>query len=224
MSPSCTPSLLPSLTPPPSAVYNFLQWSTAYTIFVFIALIAANTLPLHTPRRSHPGLDGEQVAIMAVAGFFSFFTGALFWAHTRLILLNMTTIEEMGFARMRGRERAALSRVYGFTQFRAKSMTKARWNEEWGRLGKEGNLWWLGSRRANWVSVMGENKLGWFCMSRLPFFCRERVAYLPAFCLGSAVPVPAGPIPDDGLSYVPNPRFSPEGLWRRRKEWPRELQ
>ncbi|KAK4704989.1 hypothetical protein P7C70_g1218, partial [Phenoliferia sp. Uapishka_3] len=180
--------------------YNFLQWSTAFTLFIFISLVLSITLPLHSPPRPHPSLDGELIAIISISGFFSFFTGALFVAHTRLILLNMTTIEEMGMARIRARERAALSRVYGFLGWKQKRATKKSWNEEWGRLGREGNLWWLGSRRANWVMVMGENKLGWF------------------------LPIPASPTPDDGLSYVPNPRFSKDGLWRPRKEWPRELQ
>jgi len=46
--------------------------------------------------------------------------------------------------------------------YRAKSRTVAEWNQQWGRLGREGNLWWLGSKRANWEMVMGEEKLGWF--------------------------------------------------------------
>lgn len=41
------------------------------------------------------------------------------------------------------------------------------WNKQWGRIGKEGNLWWLGSNRANWEMVMGKAKLGWF---RAPLF------------------------------------------------------
>ncbi|KAL8292564.1 hypothetical protein RQP46_001176 [Phenoliferia psychrophenolica] len=123
--------------------YNFLQWSTFFTIFVFISLTIDLTLPLHSPTRPHPSLDGQIIAIISISGFFSFFTGALFVAHTRLLLLNMTTIEEMGMARIKARER---------------------------------------------------------------------------------IPIPASPTPDDGLSYVPNPRFSKEGVWRPRRQWPRELQ
>lgn len=38
-----------------------------------------------------------------------------------------------------------------------------------------------------------------------------------------SVPIPASPKGDDGLSYVPNPRFSKDGMWRMRAEWPEEL-
>lgn len=181
-----------------SPVYNFLQWSTAFTLFIFIALVIDNTLPLHNPSRPRPSLDGQIIAIIAVSGFFSFFTGALFVAHTRLILFNLTTIEEMGMARIQARERSALARVYGFfgwrcvplsppgpcglltPVYRGKKETKRKWNEEWGRLGREGNLWWLGSRRANWVMVMGENRLGWF---RTSLSVRPRMYCLTHFPL-----------------------------------------
>lgn len=46
---------------------------------------------------------------------------------------------------------------------RAQRKTVQAWNAQWGRLGREGNLWWLGSKRANWEMVMGQAKLGWFC-------------------------------------------------------------
>jgi hypothetical protein len=38
-----------------------------------------------------------------------------------------------------------------------------------------------------------------------------------------AVPIPSKPTMDDGLHYVPNPRFSPEGYWRERRFWPADL-
>lgn len=94
-------------------------------------------------------------------------------------------------------------------------MTTERWDAEWGRLGREGNLWWLGSARANWEATMGKAKLGWFRASVSPLAERG--------LMGVAVPIRAKPVHDDGLSYVPNPRFSKEGLWRIRKEWPKEL-
>lgn len=152
---------------------------------------------------------------------------------------NLSTIEEMGMNRIKARERAALSRVHGFGQFksvplssssvhcidhileyRERRTTRRLWDEEWGRIGKEGNVWWLGSSRANWVAVMGTNKLRWFRTS-LSSDCPRRV---PSSDPASIVPLPARPTPDDGLSYVPNPRFSPEGFWRPRREWPAELQ
>ncbi|GJN89238.1 hypothetical protein Rhopal_002217-T1 [Rhodotorula paludigena] len=182
-------------------IYNFLQYSSAYTLFLFLTLLIAQTLPLGSfpSSRPYPGADGQQLAILALSFLFLCFTGSLFAAHTRLILRNMTTIEEIGMNRMRQRERKALTSTFGFWAWRAKRETRREWDKQWGRLGREGNLWWLGSRRANWEMVMGKKKIGWF------------------------LPIPARPVHDDGLSYKPNPRFSPEGHWRPRKEWPPEL-
>ena len=47
---------------------------------------------------------------------------------------------------------------------------REQWDQEWGRIDQEGNLWWLGSYRANWVSVMGKSKWGWFCKHFDPCF------------------------------------------------------
>lgn len=49
---------------------------------------------------------------------------------------------------------------------------RRRWDQEWGKLGTEGNLWWLGSKRANWEAVMGKSKWGWFC-ELLFFYCAK---------------------------------------------------
>ncbi|BGP56213.1 hypothetical protein JCM8202_002104 [Rhodotorula sphaerocarpa] len=181
--------------------FNFLEWSTAYLFFVFLTLVIAQTLPLgtFTASRPYPGVDGQQIAIIALSFFFLFFTSSLLIQHTDLVLKNMTTIEQIGLARMLQRERAALSSEYGFWGFRPKRETRREWDKRWGRPGREGNLWWLGSKRANWEMVFGQSKLGWF------------------------LPIPARPTMDDGLHYVPNPRFSPEGYWRERRFWPAEL-
>jgi hypothetical protein len=47
--------------------------------------------------------------------------------------------------------------------FRGRAALRKKWDEEWGRIGKEGNLWWLDSRRKNWEAVMGKNVWTWFC-------------------------------------------------------------
>jgi palmitoyltransferase len=103
-------------------VYNFLQASTLYTLFVFLTLLIAQTLPLGTfsasTGRPYPGVDGQQIAIIALSFLFFMFTSSLWAAHTRLIGLNMTTIEDMGMNRMKRKERNALQGVYGFWNFR----------------------------------------------------------------------------------------------------------
>lgn len=127
----------PSVSPPPrsrirhasNAVYNFLQYSSTYTLFVWLTLVIAQTLPLGSftpPSRPYPGVDGQQLAIIALAFLFWLFTGALFAAHTRLVLRNMTTIEEIGMNRMKQRERAALNQHYGFWQWRCVPSSVAR--------------------------------------------------------------------------------------------------
>jgi palmitoyltransferase len=103
--------------------------------------------------------------------------------HIRLICLNQTTVESLTAHDMRERERVALGRLHSWYQFRSESVhqthdcsddvsalfysqkkeTKKRWDAEWGKIDTEGNLWWLGSSRANWESVMGKNVWWWFC-------------------------------------------------------------
>jgi hypothetical protein len=36
------------------------------------------------------------------------------------------------------------------------------WDAEWGKIGTEGNLFWLGSIRNNWEAVMGKQVPWWF--------------------------------------------------------------
>ena len=54
--------------------------------------------------------------------------------------------------------------------YRGKRQTRKQWDAEWGRIGKEGNPWWLGSARANWEATMGAKVWMWFCefLSSLP--------------------------------------------------------
>lgn len=101
------------------------------------------------------------------SGLFSLFTATLFGTHIRLIIRNETTVESLGVSEMRERERAGLGRMFGWYQISAKRAARRRWDEEWGRPSREGNIWWLGSKQKNWESVMGSSKLGWICESFL---------------------------------------------------------
>ena len=58
---------------------------------------------------------------------------------------------------------------------------------------------------------MGKNWLGWICESSTFF----------RFLMNDVVPI--GRSLSDGLAYPVNPRFHPDGRWRRREEWPEEL-
>jgi palmitoyltransferase len=86
--------------------------------------------------------------------------------HARLILLNMTTVEHMRVQDMKDHESSVLAETYSMCSFTQKRRAKARWDEEWGRPAIEGNIWWLGSGRKNWESVMGQSVWSWFRESR----------------------------------------------------------
>jgi hypothetical protein len=80
-----------------------------------------------------------------------------------LIGTNLTTVEHLSVRSMRERERTVLSRMHGILSFRAKKQTMKDWNDDWGRIGKEGNIFWREGARENWRGVMGGEKLGWIC-------------------------------------------------------------
>jgi hypothetical protein len=90
-----------------------------------------------------------------------------------------------------------------------KKRTRKSWDAEWGRIGKEGNLWWVDSspddprsqqisgKRRQWEEVMGRSVWEWL--------------------------LPIGNTQQKGFDYRPNPRFDANGRWRKRREWPPEL-
>lgn len=80
---------------------------------------------------------------------------------------------------------------------REKRRIRQRWDDEWGSIAKEGNIWWLGSGMKGWVDVMGSNRWGWI--------------------------FPIGRSQSNGLTYPVNPCFDDQGRWRRRIDWPPEL-
>ena len=98
-----------------------------------------------------------------------------------------------------------------YSSYRGKSATRKKWDLEWGRVGKEGHIWWSGSTRANWQSTMGDKAWMWF-----------RVSSSSPSTDGYKNDV-TDLLPDDGLNYVPNPCFNAEGRWLPRKEWPVRL-
>jgi palmitoyltransferase len=163
--------------------------------YVFITLLVALLAPNVTPR---PSIDAQTTVICAIAAVFSLFTGSMAVSHWVLILQGQSTIESMAIADMKHWESTKLNSAHGMLGLRAKRETKAAWDREWGPLDTEGNLWYRDSRKQNWTAVMGTRVLAWL------------------------IPPPKYR-PDDGLSYLPNPRRGPDGKWIRRSEWPEEL-
>ncbi|KAH8112143.1 zf-DHHC-domain-containing protein [Phellopilus nigrolimitatus] len=178
---------------------NFLQWSSPWTLWTFATLVALNAR-----KDSDPGfnIDPEQIVIIALSAIFSLFTVVLLAAHIQLIIVNQSSVESLYIHGMKDRERATLGRMLPMWSWRANAYRKRNqirreWDTEWGKLGTEGNIWWLENARTNWEHRMGKSPWGWF--------------------------LPVGRSEGDGLTYPTNPRFDVDGRWRRRSEWPPEL-
>ncbi|KAL7412425.1 DHHC palmitoyltransferase-domain-containing protein [Mrakia frigida] len=167
----------------------FVIYSTFFSVYSLI--ISAISL-----RGSE--YDPMIISIIVLSVLFTAFTASMTWTHAFLILVNMSTIETLRVASFRERESAALQRRHGFFPTATKRANLARLRADWGSPYKEGNPFWLGTRR-NWTAVMGEETWKWF---------------LP---LGG---------PRDGKRgevYEKNLRCGERGEWRKREEWPEEL-
>jgi len=45
----------------------------------------------------------------------------------------------------------------------AKARKRREWDEAWGALSTEGNIWWRGNPHTEWIDIMGDWWLGWIC-------------------------------------------------------------
>ncbi|KAG1775627.1 DHHC palmitoyltransferase-domain-containing protein [Suillus placidus] len=174
---------------------NFVQWASILSFWMFATILGLN-IKSHT-RSSAPAINPQHIVLLALTALFGLFCFLMFLTQVQLIMLNQTTVESLGFRTMKEREQDNLAHMHRWYDCGAKKRTRQRWDKEWGRIGKEGNLWWLGSRRANWESVMGKNVWWWF--------------------------LPVGRGLEDGVNFPTNPRFDKQGRWRRRREWPSDL-
>ncbi|KAF8625864.1 hypothetical protein AX15_005159 [Amanita polypyramis BW_CC] len=174
---------------------NFIGAACIFCIYVFATVLAFTVIDTVDNKLN---VDPQLVIIIVLAGIFGLFTSALTFSHVWLILNNQTTVESMGIRRMKERESAQLDKAFSVLDCRSKKHMREEWDREWGNLEYEGHIWWTGDKRAAWEDVMGRNVLGWF------------------------FPVSRGL--NNGLSYPVNPRFGPDGRWRRRSEWPAEFQ
>ncbi|OAX36927.1 zf-DHHC-domain-containing protein [Rhizopogon vinicolor AM-OR11-026] len=174
---------------------NFVQWAAILGFWIFATLLGLN---IKSQRKFlAPDINPQHIAVMALSALFGIFCFLMFMTQVHLIMLNQTTVESLAFRSMKEREQATLAHMHSWYEIRAKRQTQKNWDEEWGRIDKEGNLWWLGSSRENWEGVMGKNVWWWF--------------------------LPVGHGLQDGLSYPTNPRFDKQGRLRRRGEWPPDL-
>jgi palmitoyltransferase len=174
---------------------NFTEAAGVVCIYIFSTLLA---FTVHDHVVYQTDTDPQHIVLIAMAGLFAMFSWTLVVSHIMLILGGQTTVEHMIIRHMEERESDQLDRAFACWDFRAKRFTRKEWDREWGNLRTEGHIWWMGDGRKAWEDVMGQNVWGWF--------------------------LPIGRGLGDGLSYPVNPRFDAEGRWRRRTEWPPELQ
>ncbi|KAF9463502.1 DHHC palmitoyltransferase-domain-containing protein [Collybia nuda] len=173
---------------------NFVQAACVFSVYTFATLLG---FTIHAVNSLNGDIDPQEIVVIVLAAVFTLFTAPLLLSHIHLILKGQTTVESMKARVQKNREEQALADVFRFWQIREKRRTKQLWNEEWGSIEKDGNIWWLGSSKKGWLDVMGNSRWGWF--------------------------LPIGRSLSDGLTYPVNPRFDEQGRWRRRVEWPLEL-
>jgi len=167
----------------------FMNFNFAAGVFCIYTFATVLAYTIHTVN-----LDPQWVVLIAIAAMFMTFTLMLSISHIHMICIGQTTVETFGFRSLKDKE----STEFAAWQILAKRRAQKYYDAEWGRPDTEGNIWWLGSAKKEWESVMGTWWLGWI--------------------------LPVGRPLNDGLSYPVNPRFDQEGRWRRRAQWPKELQ
>ena len=108
-------------------------------------------------------------------------------SHIVLISTNQTTVEHVAARAMKDRESETLNMMHSFWGcvcvftlsgrtfgpkieawlYREKRRTRQAWDAEWGRIGREGNMWWLNDVRAHWEQVFGPRTWTWLRKSLL---------------------------------------------------------
>ncbi|KAJ7258063.1 DHHC palmitoyltransferase-domain-containing protein [Mycena haematopus] len=142
---------------------NFLLATVFFTCYTLVSLIVFNTGGRWRVGREggEGGVDAQEVVLVALGGrrydarrttlirapsaaLFLLFTLPLGADHVRMVLSSQTTIK-------------LTPPPLNSTKRRARRAHDA----EWGALATEGNVWWVGSRRAAWEDVMGGSVWGW---------------------------------------------------------------
>ncbi|EIW76567.1 zf-DHHC-domain-containing protein [Coniophora puteana RWD-64-598 SS2] len=128
--------------------FDFVLWGAIFTIWTFGSLLG---LVVRGQHQSPPSeLNPQHIAVIVLTGLFGIFSFMMTLTQIRSLMLNQTTVESLNFRAMREREQATLSHMYAWYQIRAKRRTVKEWDQEWGKTGTEGNLWYLGSEKENW--------------------------------------------------------------------------
>ncbi|KAF7369750.1 Palmitoyltransferase [Mycena venus] len=97
--------------------------------------------------RSDGDVDPQEVVIIALTALFFLFTASLGVAHSRMILLSQTTVENLNVQRLKERDGAGLEEAgIRCWEVATKRRVIAAYDAEWGRPDTEGNVWWAGER------------------------------------------------------------------------------
>ncbi|KAJ4480870.1 zf-DHHC-domain-containing protein [Lentinula aciculospora] len=187
----------------------FINFNLVTTIFTSYTVATLVVYTVHSSNNNEDP-DPQQILVTALSGLFLIFSAALLLSHTRFLALSLTTVESLQQRSIKDRENHMLADVFGFWELRSKRRVKTEWDQEWGRIDREGNMWWVGSKLKAWEETMGtakrtvENPWGWLSWILPLTLNRKNDAEM-------------------GMNYEVNPRFDKEGRWRRRSEWPEEL-
>jgi hypothetical protein len=140
------------------------------------------------------------------AALFGLFTFSMFITHLTLIRNNTSTVESFAVKDQAERERYVLQREFGFCGgFAKKRAVRRRWDQEWGGLSVDGR-WRTGN---DMREVMGDKWWMWIRTSALRFSSRVD---------GHKVPI--GRPKGDGIHFVQDGRFGPNGEWLPKAQWP----
>ena len=149
---------------------------------------------------------------------------------------------------MQGKERALIDRWFatqgsgqgskkGGLNLKAKRKMVKEWDREWGALTKQGNRWWLGSSQEveQAKEARGQTEPGSGHVQHEKESTDTQARFKGSNrawrtnmnqALGSPMLLwifPVGKHPNDGLDFPMNPRFGPDGVWRKRDQWPPHL-
>ncbi|PWN45455.1 hypothetical protein IE81DRAFT_339389 [Ceraceosorus guamensis] len=215
--------------------YNFVTWVTMWEIFMIVsgAVLFSRGVAgqdvTDSPYRDWR-VDGFVISMFVLCGMFFLFTGSLFATHTYMYTINSTTLEHMAFERHKATEAALLDAYFSDRgqggkglHLKEKHEIRKEWDSLWGRVKKEGNLWWLdGASHANQSDANGAEK------NQTSSTAGREAS--PAWTNFKQVIgdewygwlLPIGKSPSDGRAFPQNPRHSALGVWRPRRLWPND--
>jgi palmitoyltransferase len=232
--------------------YNFLQWVTVLEYYVLI--VNSILFRRGIQRRSRFGnqawsIDGYMISLFPICAMFILFTTALIVTHTYMFIVNLSTIEHMGYERQKTREDILIDRWVvdsarhegrpkpdWFAQIRSRNAMKAKWAEQWGKPKTEANLFWLdGVHKPMIVGKESELK----DLTQTTIQTTDQAIIKPLAWWNAIGPnwrqamgdnvlgwfLPIGRSRNaNGLAFEANWRFGRQGEWTFRKEWPKRLE